>query len=179
MDRLLITGWLFVMIGAVAIGVGGVLTTLGWNRLSRRSQMKSLIAAIAREWEINDTLLKNDPLFTATDDETLGSHRLYPRFKVSALNNALTSGLFSSSATKDQTLLRAIADYETVISDVNSRLDVSDNFVISTQDSAAISKHRSHVLQSPGFKGLLDQHQAMKDLLERNYSWVLIEKFLD
>jgi hypothetical protein len=178
MDRFFVTGWLFVIIGALAIGIGGFLTTSGWNRLNQHSQMKSLIIAIAREWEINNTLLK-DPLFTSPDENMLGSYRLYPRFKVSALNNALISGLFSSSYSKDREFLRIIADYEATISDINSRLNVSDNFVISTRDIAAIANHRRYIVQSPGFQGLLKQHERVKDFIDKNHCWAMKAKFLN
>lgn len=169
MDQLLIRGWLFVIVGALAIGGGGVLATLGWNTLNRRSEVRGLVTAIAREWKINDILLR-DPLFTPTRGDILGSKRLYPRFKTSALNNALASGLLSATDPKGQALLTAVADYETSIADTNARLDVSDNFVLSTPDTKAIVEHRRQIVQSPGFTGFLGQHEKVKNLLLKDHS---------
>ena len=171
-------GWLLVLVGGLLLAVGGILTTLGWNTLRERSQMRTLISAVAREWEINNNLLTAEPLFTGSDDAALSSHRLYPRLYTNATAGVLASGLFNPAKQRDRLLLRAVADYQESVRDVNSRLSVSDGFVTSTQDLGKIRDHRRHVLQSPGFKGLLRQHARIGDLLKAEYKWAE-QRFLD
>lgn len=171
-------GWLLILGGALLLAVGGILTTLGWNRLKERSQMRTLISAVAREWQLNNKLLTSDPLFTGSDDAALGSHRLYPRLYTTASAGVLASGLFNPEDQRDRKLLRAIADYQEGLRDVNGRLSVSDGFVTSTQDAGKIQAHRRHVLESAGFKGLLLQHPQIGGLLKAQYRWAE-QPFLD
>src|SRR4030042_3073056 len=164
MEQVMLRGWIYVTIGVIAIGLGGGFSTLGWNTINKYSQMKALIIGAAREWEINETILK-DKLFNKDDKEALASFKLYPRFKSNALNNILSSGIFSSQDSKNCSLLKIVADYEYAIADTNSRLTVSDNFRISTVDNEAIKKHREHVIDSPGFKSFLQTHLFFKRML--------------
>lgn len=179
MKQLLLQGWLFVAIGAASIAIGGVCTTLGWNKLNLRSRLGAIVSGVAREWEINDTLLNKEPLFVSNETNVLGSLRLYPRFKSSAVDSALSSGLFNPSNPDDRDFLRSLADYETAVADVNARLDVSDNFVLSTKDKPAIADHRAHVKGSPGFAAFGDGHQKLRSILGKQHQWALENKFLD
>jgi hypothetical protein len=177
--NLITQGWVLVMIGAMSIAVGGTLTTLGWKKLDSYSRQKAVISGVAREWEINDTLLHKDALFISTDATVLGSHLLYPRFKSSALDVAVSSGLFRPSQAMERQALRVFADYETTIADINARLNVSDSFALSTQDQTAIAAHRAKVKSSAGLAGFSKEHAKLKEFLERNYGWSLKERFLD
>lgn len=178
MDHLFIRGSMFVLIGAIVLAVGGVMTTLGWNILSERSQIRNLISAVARQWEINNKLLTADPLFNGSDEEVLKSHRLYPRFYTNATDAVLASGLFNPKDKADREFLRMIADYQSTINDVNSRLGVSDGFVTSTRDLNDILAHRRLVLESAGFQGLLLKHTATGKFLKTYYGWADAQ-FLD
>ena len=179
MDSLFLRGWVFIVVGAVIIGIGGVLTTLGWTRLNESTQMRNLIYSVAREWEINNTILFKDPLFNSTDEKVIGSRMLNKRLKNSALNNVLTSGLFNSNIKKDRTFLRQVADYEDIIKDFNSRLSVTDNFVLATSDPEKIIEHRKNIVTSVGFKGFIDEHTRMKTILDTNYPWAKDATFLN
>lgn len=179
MKHLLVQGWLFVAIGAASIAVGGALTTLGWNKLNLRSRLEAIVSGVAREWEINDTLLSKEPLFISSEPNVLGSFGLYPRFKSSAVDAALSSGLFNPYNAHERDFLRALADYETTVADVNARLTVSDNFVLSTRDRMAIADHRVHVKGSRGFAAFGAEHQKLKDILEKQHKWVLEKRFLN
>lgn len=179
MDSLLVRGWVFIVIGAITIGIGGVLTTLGWTRLNESNQMRNLIYSVAREWEINNTILFKDPLFNSADEKVLGSHMLNKRLKNSALNNVLTSGLFISTVKKDRTFLRQVADYEDIIKDFNSRLSMTDNFVLATLDPGKIMEHRKIIVTSIGFKEFIDEHMKMKTILNTNYPWAKDATFLN
>lgn len=177
MENVLCRGYFYVIIGVIAIGFGGVFSTLGWNTINKYSRMKELIIAIAREWEINETILKDD-LFNQSKEDILGSRVLYPHFKSNSLNAILSSGVFSSKSSKNRKLLRIVADYEYTITDINSRLAVSNNFIVSTPDNEAIRKHHKYVIESPGFKGFLQEHSNFRRELSENYKWSFSEKFL-
>jgi len=179
MNSLFVQGWLLILVGAISIAVGGVLATLGWKTLDSRSHLRAVISGVAREWEINDTLLRTEPLFTTGDSSILGSHCLYPRFKSSAIDAAISSGLFNPSDPNQRLALRILADSEATISDVNARLAVSDNFVLSTTDQVAIADHRVVVTKSAGMVGFMKEHTKLKELLEKQYAWALRQKFLD
>lgn len=178
MGEVMLRGWIYVIIGVIAIGFGGVLSTLGWNTVNKYSQMKALIIAVAREWELNESILK-DKLFNKDEVVALGSRKLYPRLRSNALNTFLSSGIFTAQNIKNRNFLKNVADYEYAISDTNSRLNVSDNFILSTQDTEAIMKHRKHVIESKGFKGFLDTHSFFRQALVENYKWVFNEQFLN
>jgi len=167
------------VVGAITIGIGGVLTTLGWTRLNESNQMRNLIYSVVREWEINNTILFNDPLFNSADEKVLGSYMLNKRLKNSALNNVLTSGLFNSNVKKDRTFLRQVADYEDIIKDFNSRLSMTDNFVLTTTDPRKIIEHRKIIVTSGGFKSFIDEHMKMKTILDTNYPWAKDATFLN
>nr|WP_298716403.1 hypothetical protein [uncultured Steroidobacter sp.] len=179
MKHLLMQGWLFVAIGAALIAVGGAFTTFGWNKLNLRSQLEAIVSGVAREWEINDTLLHKEPLFVSNEPDVLGSFGLYPRFKSSAIDSALSSGLFNPSNADEREFLRALADYETTIADVNARLTVSDNLALSTRDRAVVADHRVYVKGSRGFAAFGAEHQKLKGILEKQHRWALEKKFLN
>jgi len=170
--------WLLIVGGGLFITIGGICATNGWNLLDRHKQKKTLIVGITHEWEINEKL-RNDPLFMASEDAVLKSWLLYPRFKRSALNSVLTSGLFNSKIPRERSILIATANYETTIADVNSRLESSDNFVLSTSDKEAIKKHRLNIPKSEGFQSFVEKHKLFYELIERDYKWALASKFLD
>jgi hypothetical protein len=179
-DPLLLKGWVLILVGAFFIALGGVLTTLGWQRLGDRSQKRSLIAAVTRELEINDTLLAN-PVFTSDDQAVLKSALLYPRFRSSATNNILTSGLFDPTLADDRVFVRAVADYQESANDTNSRLNVSDNYIVATwgTDKSAVASHRKQVRESNGLTGFIAQSKLLNQLLTKQYPWVASEKFLN
>lgn len=174
----LVRGGLLVLIGGLLIAGGGIFTTLGWNTLRERSQMRALVSGLAREWEINNKLLAKDPLLTGTDDAALRSHALYPRFYTNAASAILTSGLFDPTNGRDRTLLHAVADYQESALDTNGRLAVSDSFVAHTEDAQRIRAHRLTLLQSLGFKSFKALHLKVGDLLRGEYAWAQ-RPFLD
>ena len=76
MRNLFFSGWVFVILGAVAIGVGSVVATLGWSQLGKASQKKSLILSIAVEWDLNEQTLRECPLFTSEEEDILRSRNV-------------------------------------------------------------------------------------------------------
>lgn len=115
-----------------------------------------------------ETYLK-DPLFTSTDPNVLGSRRLYPRFKTSSSNSLLSSGLLDASRDLDRELLRATADYEASLQDINARLDVSDNMVVVRAETDAVVQHRAKVRDSSALKGMVAIQSSLHNLLRSSY----------
>src|SRR3972149_10512859 len=135
-------GWCFVLLGSAIIGVGGVIVPFGWSMMDDWGKMQNLYHGVVREWEMNTSLLKNDPKFNTKDLEILHSHRLFPKFRNTAFGNLLNSGLFSSNSQTEKDFLVQIADYEEAVRDINSRLDVSKNYIVSTINTEKVKQHR-------------------------------------
>ncbi len=178
MDSLLLKSLLLISLGALTIGLGGTLTTLGWKQLDARSRYRGTFTAVAQEWEINNVILK-DPLFTSSDDKYLGNHRLCPRLKIFAIDHAIASGLIKITKPEGKEIFHILDDYETAILDVNSRFQVIDNFVTSTMDNIKIAERRKHLQNSKGFLEFKDLHLKFRDLLSKHSDWVFKEKLFD
>lgn len=161
MTNLLVQGWALIVGGAVILGVGGTLTTLGWNVLNQRSQKLALLNAVVLECQFNEKLLTGEKLFNGRDEEHMASHRLYPRFRFSALRSALASGFFVTGHGIDSAAYTTMIDYDLAIEDVNAKLDVSDKLVTSTADKNVIQEHRKMVLSSDGFTTFVSHHRKM------------------
>ena len=172
-------GWCLVLLGSAIIGVGGVIVPFGWSMMDDWGKMQNLYHGVVREWEMNTSLLKNDPGFNTKDLETLRSHRLFPKLRNTACGNLLNSGLFSSNSQTEKDFLVQIADYEEAVRDINSRLDVSNNYIVSTIDTEKVKQHRMTVLTSRGYRSFLDVHESLKKQLLQTYpTWFEEGKFL-
>ncbi len=174
----LVSGCLYLIVGSISIGVGGLLTTRGWSQLNNHSQRKALIQGAANEWLTNEFSLpcKNLP-FDPNKKELGEIHYLYPTFRSSALNIVLTSSLFTLENTGDRKLLLQIMRYEEHISNFNYLLRKIDDECIRTgvNQEQRISKYRG-VNESPLFQNYYDSHRAMGQLIEDNYGWALSER---
>ena len=42
-------GWCFAIAGAVLVGLGGILATLGWNKIQAHNQWRNTIIGVVRE----------------------------------------------------------------------------------------------------------------------------------
>ncbi len=166
-----IQGWLYVVIGAFAIGIGGFFTTKGWNLLNNHEQKKALIKAVVREMGLNDWELKHHVLFTRIDEETLKSRLLYPKLHTSSLSTIQRSALFDLSNSKDDKFLTIVRDYESCVNNFNARLQVSNNLVTSEKNITVVAKHRRHLVQSNGFKKMLKEHDKVLQFFQNNYLW--------
>jgi len=92
----LIKGWFFVIVGVILIGVGGVISTWGWDNINKKGQRDTLVFALAREFFINNVYLLTSPLRLKLDAKDIGAkHDAYPRFEISAVNTVLTSSLLT------------------------------------------------------------------------------------
>ncbi len=87
--------------------------------------------------------------------------------------------MFHLSEDDARQFLRAIAEYEMTVADVNARLDVSDNLATTEKNTAVIGAHRRTVQTSTGFKSFKERHQKLYNFLEMKYPWSLKHIFPD
>ena len=109
--------------GTVLIGVGGLLTTLGWNTLTSRDQQRNAILALAREVELNQKLVEA-AIDLAARWPTRGesenfSYQFYESTQVSAV---LTSGALDPRDARDTALADALEQYQRALADFNAGL---------------------------------------------------------
>ena len=171
MDYSLFRGWGFIVVGALAIGTGGVFTTLGWSVISERTQINNLIRGVVREYEINESL-RSEMLSAGLSTPDFYKFRLYARFKTTALSSLLRSGLLKSSSKKNKVFLKNIADYEVAINEANYRLDYGDRSIPSDTDLDTIINNRKDIYSTEGFRAFVRLQYRFKEILEQNYNWV-------
>jgi len=155
--------------GALLVGGGGCLTTRGWSLVEQQERLKAHLIAIAQEWDVNDMVLSKCPLFTSDDERVLGKRTMFPRFKVSALNRALTSGLLRPASARDRSLLEVLTFYEVALSDVNEMLDLFDTSMARITDSAQVVESRRALREGKKLDYLRTFHVRLMELLKREY----------
>lgn len=167
---------LFLSIGAIVIAIGGVSTTKGWNLVNVSWQRKNLIRSIAQEWLLNRVSLTRPPISQATDDKRPGII-LYPTLRTSALKNALASGLFQFSHSKDGELLVTIVNYQASLVTANNEFNIINGvFNKSSPSDKVDEKYHNQVLQSYWFRDLMQQQELMRKLLKEHYRWSLTKQ---
>jgi hypothetical protein len=164
----------------IAITVGGLLTTKGWNELEQYSQKKALIVGLAREWLLNELYTHGEPMSFDANDPNLGKeHMMYPQFKTSAQDRILTSSLFDLSNRRDNELLIAIIKYEDTINKFNTLLVWSNDDCVKFSESVKQQKRKEVYLavrdKAPLHIHFKRFHKELLELLEKEYSWALTE----
>ncbi|MFH2048144.1 MAG: hypothetical protein ABIJ12_01765 [bacterium] len=102
-----IRGWLFIVLGVVLIGIGGVCSTFGWDYINKNGRKLNILISLAREWTINQSHFNSKPLtFTSTSDNIGVKHNAYPRFQTIAFQNVVTSDIIN-----DQELILLCINY--------------------------------------------------------------------
>ncbi len=151
------------LIFAIAIAIGGTLTTRGWKQLDNHEHRKALITAVYREWELNTANLNGMDVFLL-NDEKLGEPRFLPRMRTSAMSLAYTSNLFDD---RDKKLLEAIFNYENGATAFNTYLasiDYRTTYNISKEQRV---RNFNAVKKSNIFKSFRGKHEKMKEVLEK------------
>jgi len=164
----------------IAIAVGGLLTTKGWNELERYSQKKALIVGLAREWLLNDLQLHFEPMSFDANDPNLGKeHFMYPQFRTSAQDHILTSSLFDLSNQRDNKLLKVVIGYEESINTFNTLLAWMNEACGKFPEDVKQQKRKEVYLRirdkAPLHKHFKRSHKELLELLEKEYNWALIE----
>ncbi len=95
-------GWLWIIVGFLLIGAGGVFSTWGWDNINKKGQRDTLLFSLAREWYFNDIFLNTIPLAVNPNDPDLGKlHYSFPRFLNSAGDKLLSSSLLNDADLQD------------------------------------------------------------------------------
>lgn len=159
--------------GSIMVGMGGTLTTKGWNFLNSHEEKQALIQAVFNEWTTNTVMGMHLP-YDLNDEEVGRIALLYPVFKSSVLGEVLTSSLFTLDNTTDRELMNQIMRYEQSISVLNYLLRQIDfectRMGVTKKERRA--KYRE-VNDSAVFRRYLDCHRATGELLKSKYSWTL------
>ena len=169
------SGWVHVIIGSLAIALGGYLTTKGWNQFNCHSEKGSLITAAQREWRQNDTYLGLMSVHHSKLDD-IDNPILMSTLHYDELQRVLTSYLFEKKNEKDKRLLNAIADYLQNLKPVNDSITKlnyivsghinSDHRKITLSEfyrSALLKRFREHHLQLGEELNVID-NKASSDL---------------
>lgn len=166
----------------IAIVVGGLLTTRGWNELERYSQKKALIVALAREWLLNELYYTYTlgPMSLDANDPNFGKeHFVYPQFRTSAQDHILTSSLFDLINLKDNELLKAVIGYGESIKSFNALLAQMNEACSKFPENVKQQKRKEVYLtlrdKAPLHIHFKRFHKELLELLEKEYSWALVE----
>ena len=162
----------------IAITVGGLLTTKGWNEWGNYSQKKALIVALAREWSLNELYTLGPPMSFDVNDPNLGEpHVMYPRFRTFAQESILISALFDLRNQKDNELLKAVISYNDTIEAFNTYLAWEDEYCANR--NVGQQKRKELYIRVRDKSSLHIQfkrcHKELLNLLEKDYSWALDE----
>jgi hypothetical protein len=88
-----ISGWLFVVVGTVLVGVGGSLATLGWNKVRSHEQWRSAVIGVAREVKLNDRLMEaSTALLSRWPTRSMGENLPTESYYSSHVTAIVTSG---------------------------------------------------------------------------------------
>ncbi len=164
----------------VAIAVGGLLTTKGWNELACYSQKKALIVGLAREWLINEANMNKAPMSFDANDPNIGKeHLMYPQFRTSAQDHILTSALFDLRNREDNELLSVIIAYEGMIKDLNVLLTLENEFCMKVSEDSKQQRRKNTYIavrdRMPLTKNFKKLHKDLLKILLKEYSWAIDE----
>lgn len=158
----LTTGWVCVIAGSLFIGIGGFLTTKGWNEFSNHSKRQMLITAAIRELEQNHGYLSDmDKCFE--EISKLDQLYLLPTLHYNAIQVIQTSPLFSK---RDASVLNAASSYLYNVNPVNNSV-LKLNTIFSGTASTLQHKKDTYIsfYESPLVKRFKQKHKDLRQQL--------------
>jgi hypothetical protein len=164
----------------IAIAVGGVLTTKGWNEWGSYSQKKTLLTSLARQWLVNEITQHIEPLSIDLNDPNLGEKYMrYIPFKTSAFNSVMTSNLFNLQDKDERELCSETMLYEITANNCNTTFTLLD-WDLSRE---RVTKERRKaiyqgVVKSNFYRAFKESHNSMEVLLKKRYNWAFEEAVL-
>ena len=117
---------IMIVVGALLIGIGGIIATSGWNKRTVVHQRDGIIRSVAAEMMMNMSIIE-DSKFTETDDKKLSKYKVFPKMQTAALAGALASGLFTGE--KDRVFLSRAASLNENLLEFNNRLILTQNIM--------------------------------------------------
>jgi len=165
----------------IAIAVGGLLTTKGWNEWGNYSQKKTLLTALAREWLVNETYQHLKPLSFDPNDPNFGKKTfMYYPFKTFTFNSVMASNLFDLRDKDELELCSKIMLYEMHATICNEWFTLL-NWQLTRKST---TKERRKLLYqgmvgSPLYSSQFkESHREIEMLLKTRYNWALEEAVL-
>ncbi len=174
-------GWSLVVGGTILVGLGGLVATLGWNKITAANQGRNAIAGIAREVRLNDRMIKEAvSLIERWPQRSENEAFALETYRSSHVTGALTSGLLQPESKADQELLQALEDYEAAISRFNAALRIvgrlTPGIFIKTDLIHADAKGwpaNYREAFAPRFEALVTLHDRTLAVLQDRYPWAL------
>ena len=114
---------LWIIIGTVLFAGGGLLVTYGWNAKTEEGKKSAMVKSVAAEWLGNLNTIHN-PMFTETDEEKLSQFVVFPRMNMTAIEGAISSGLFLKE--EDRLLLTRVVNIHELLTQFNLRLNLTE-----------------------------------------------------
>jgi hypothetical protein len=161
------TSWVWIVLGSLAIGLGGFAVTLGWDlrssaankrmlqlrwdeeRLRQRAAMQQTLSA---ELTYNQATVQRDE-YTKTDEASLKAQKLYPGLTMGGIQIVVASGLFIPP--DDTELFEALNSAVRNIENWNRILDVANNQIASPISiEGYVSRLNSGLRSGPALKDL-------------------------
>ena len=106
-------GWCFAIAGAVLVGLGGLLATLGWNKIQAHNQWRNTIIGVVREVELNDRMIEAAMgLAKRWPSRFEGEYFSFESYHSSHVTAAVMSGLLSPKAPEDRKVRDVLEAYE-------------------------------------------------------------------
>jgi hypothetical protein len=157
----------------IAIALGGLFTTQGWNLLSDHRQDQALIRALVAEWRIND--LKTTIITTQRDKmlaSDYGNFRCFPRLSADQLQGSLRSSLFAATGKEDRAFLEVLFSYYLAMSELNGGLDQLHRVyatLTTPQMRQVVFEYVFGVRQR--YDAFAEEHARVGEVLRRDYGW--------
>jgi hypothetical protein len=122
---------LLILVGTLLIAVGGIVATYGWNAKTEAAQKAGMIRAVAAELTMNLSII-NDQAIVEPDDKKLSAFVMFPRMLTTALEGAISSGLFLQE--KDRLFLTRAANLHELLLGFNQRLRFTEEQMATNQE---------------------------------------------
>jgi hypothetical protein len=176
-------GWILVVGGTILVGLGGLIATLGWNKITAADQRRNAIAGIAREVRLNDRLIKEAVQLIERWPQRSENEGFSPEtYRSSHVAGALTSGLLQPEFKDDQKLLQTLEDYEAAISRFNAALRIvglltpgifiKHGLIHADADAKGWPTNYRDAF-APPFEALVTYHDRTLAVLQGQYPWAL------
>ncbi len=129
-----------MIVGSFCIAVGGILTTKGWDKLSKHSERQMLISSAMQELEQNDKYLKDmDKCFEQLSN--LDQVYLLPTFHYNAIQLIQTSPLCK----RDSSLLDATSSFLYNVNPINNSVLKLNNEIFSDTRPSLQNKKDTYI----------------------------------
>ena len=163
---------LYIVLGTLLIAFGGLMATHGWNARSEMYKKNSMLKAVAAEYLIYETIIL-DPKIAETDEEKLSKFTVFPRFHTTALESAISSGLFLGE--DDKELFTRAVNLHEILHEFNKRLALTEDTM--KNDKTSIVEYRKKLRDGATRKSVINKLAKYGDLLENTYGANFKEKY--